>query len=272
MNNFDWLQSDYVVLIVPYILRVIGALGLLFAAWVIAGWTKRFTLKQLGRAHFDLTLTQFFSNAARYVILILAALTCLQVFGIDATSFAAVIAAAGFAIGLAFQNSLSNFSAGVMLLVFRPFKVGDVVNVSGYTGIIAEIELFTTRMDTFDNRRIIIPNSQVFASTIENVSFHSTRRVDVNVGTDYASDLDETCAVLERVANAAKHRLPDKDGQVALLDLGATAVSWQVQVWAESANWGATKEGLIRNIKAELDKAGIAIPHAQMVVNPKPEN
>lgn len=267
MNNFDWLQSEYIVLIVPYALRVVGALGLLFAAWIVAAWAKRFTLKQLGRAHFDLTLTQFFSNAARYAVLILAGLTCLQVFGVNVTSFAAVIAAAGFAIGLAFQNSLSNFSAGIMLLVFRPFKVGDVVNVSGHTGIITEIELFTTRMDTFDNRRIIIPNSQVFSSTIENISFHSTRRADVNVGTDYSADLDETRAVLERVANAATHRLPDKDIQVALLELGDSAISWQVRVWAESGKWWATKEELTRNIKIELDKAGIGIPFPQMALH-----
>ncbi len=267
MNNYDWLRSEYATLIIPYALRVLGALGLLFAAWIVAAWARRFTLKQLGRAEFDLTLTKFFSNAARYVVLILAALSCLQIFGVDVTSFAAVIAAAGFAIGLAFQNSLSNFSAGIMLLVFRPFKVGDVVNVAGYTGAIAEIELFTTMMDTFDNRRVIIPNSQVFSSTIENISYHSTRRADVNVGTDYGADLDETRAVLERVANAATHKLPDKDIQVALLELGDSAISWQVRVWAESANWWATKEELTRNIKVELDKAGIGIPFPQMDVH-----
>jgi len=267
VNNYDWLQSEYATLIVPYALRVLGALGLLFVAWILAAWARRFTLKQLGHAKFDLTLTKFFSNAARYVILVLAALSCLQVFGVDVTSFAAVIAAAGFAIGLAFQNSLSNFSAGIMLLVFRPFKVGDVVNVAGYTGPIAEIELFTTMLDTFDNRRIIIPNSQVFSSTIENISYHPTRRADVNVGTDYGADLDETRAVLERVANAATHKVPEKDIQVALLELGDSAISWQVRVWAESANWWATKEELTRNIKVELDKAGIGIPFPQMDVH-----
>ncbi|MDA0207427.1 MAG: mechanosensitive ion channel family protein [Acidobacteria bacterium] len=240
MNNFDWLRSEYVTLIVPYAIRVLGALGLLFAAWILAAWARRFTLRKLGQAEFDLTLSKFFSNAASYVILILAALSCLQLFGVNVTSFAAVIAAAGFAIGLAFQNSLSNFSAGIMLLVFRPFKVGDVVNTGGYTGTIAEIELFTTMMDNFDNRRIIIPNAQIFSSTIENISYHSTRRADVNVGTDYGADLDETRVVLERVANAATHKLPDKDIQVALLELGDSAISWQVRVWADSANWWAT--------------------------------
>lgn len=267
MNNFDWLQSEYSVLIIPYVLRVVGALGLLLAAWVLAAWVKRFALKQLGRAQFDLTLSKFFSNAARYAILVLAVLSCLQIFGVDVTTFAAVIAAAGFAIGLAFQNSLSNFSAGIMLLVFRPFKVGDVVNVADYTGIIAEIELFTTMMDTFDNRRVIIPNSQIFSSTIENISYHPTRRADVNVGTDYAADLDETRAVLERVANAAIHKLPEKDIQVALLELGDSSISWQVRVWAASPNWWATKEELTRNIKVELDKAGIGIPFPQMDVH-----
>lgn len=267
MDYLDWLPEGAPALVISYAVRIIGAFALLFFAWIISAWAKRFTSAKLRLAHFDLTLTKFFANAARYAILILAGLSCLQVFGVDVTSFAAVIAAAGFAIGLAFQNSLSNFSSGIMLLVFRPFKIGDVVNTAGYTGIIAEIELFTTMLDTFDNRRIIIPNSAVFSSTIENISFHSTRRADVNVGTDYSADLDETRAVLERVAQSASAKLPDKDVQVALLELGDSAISWQVRVWVNSTDWFPTKEELTRAIKVEFDKAGIGIPYPQMDVH-----
>ena len=268
MDNLDWLRSpEMLELVVSYAVRVVGALALLFVAWIFAAWARRFTRKRLTQVDFDLTLTQFFSNSVRYVLLTLAGLSCLQLFGINVTSFAAVIAATGFAIGMAFQNSLSNFSAGIMLLAFRPFKVGDVVNVAGYTGKIAEIELFKTMMDTADNRRIIVPNSVVFSSTIENLSFHKTRRVGVGVGTDYGSDLDETRAVLERVANEVSTKLQGEDSQVVLLELGDSAIAWQVRVWVDAANYGAAKQELTRAVKLELDKAGIGIPFPQMDVH-----
>ena len=128
----------------------------------------------------------------------------LQFIGIGVASSAAVIAAAGFAIGLAFQGTLSNFSAGVMLLTFRPFKVGQVVNAAGVTGTVDEIELFNTTIDTFDNRRFIVPNSSLFANTIENISFHSERRADVNVGVDYSADIDRTREVLTAAAESVE--------------------------------------------------------------------
>ena len=263
----EYLTEGNVALATQYAVRVIGALALLFIAWIFANWVRGVARRSLERAKFDLTLTKFFANVARYVVLILALLSCLGVFGVDVTSFAAVLAAAGFAIGLAFQNSLSNFSAGVMLLVFRPFKVGDVVNVAGQTGIINEIELFTTQMDTFDNRRLIIPNSQVFGSTIENISYHDTRRVDVNVGTEYSADLDHTRKTLEAVVDGIEAKLPDKTTQVVLLELGDSAIGWQVRVWVKAADLWPTKELLTRNIKVALDEAGIGIPFPQMDVH-----
>jgi small conductance mechanosensitive channel len=267
MSISEYLNPATLSLVTQYGVRVVGAILFLFGAWIFAGWIRSLVRKSLERARFDVTLTKFFSNIARYAVLVLALLSCLGVFGVNVTSFAAVLAAAGFAIGLAFQNSLSNFSAGVMLLTFRPFKVGDVVNVAGHTGIIDEIELFTTYMDTFDNRRIIIPNSQVFDSTIENISYHDTRRVDVSVGTDYGADLDQTREVLEGVANAVEAKLPEKDIQVALLELGDSAISWQVRVWVKASDWWPTKEMLTRNVKVALDEAGIGIPFPQMDVH-----
>ncbi len=263
----EYMTAENVALITQYAVRVLGALALLFVAWIFASWVRGMVRRGLERADFDLTLTKFFANTARYVVLVLALLSCLGLFGVDVTSFAAVLAAAGFAIGLAFQNSLSNFSAGVMLLVFRPFKVGDVVNVAGQTGVVNEIELFTTGMDTFDNRRIIIPNSQVFGSTIENISFHKTRRVDVNVGTDYGADLDQTRTVLEGVAEKIEAKLADQETQVVLLELGDSAISWQVRVWVKAEEFWPVKQLLTRNIKVALDEAGIGIPYPQMDVH-----
>ena len=200
-------------------------------------------------------------------MIILAVLSCLQIFGVDTTSFAAVIAAAGFAIGLALQGSLQNFSAGVMLLAFRPFKVGDVVNVAGQTGVIESIALFTTSMDTFDNRRIILPNSEIFGSTIENISFHPTRRADVDVGTAYDADIDKTWDLLKQVAESVEGRLPDKGPDVILMGLGDSSVNWQLRVWAPASDFFPLKQRLTRDVKVALDNAGISIPYPQMDVH-----
>lgn len=252
--------------VVDYAIQVAGALILLIAAWIAAGWARRVTLRSLQRAGIDETLTKFFSNIARYVVLIAAVLMALSTFGIETTSFAAVLAAAGFAIGMALQGTLGNFSAGVMLLTFRPFKVGDVVSVAGVTGKVNEIELFTTSLDTPDNRRLIVPNGQVFGNTIENITFHPVRRVDVAVGTDYGADLAQAREVLERVA-AEHNAIEDKDPQVLLTDLGDSSINWQVRAWCKTEDYFGAKDALTHAVKDALDAAGIGIPFPQRDVH-----
>lgn len=203
----------------------------------------------------------------KWLILLFAVLGCLGMFGVSVTSFAAVLAASAFAIGLAFQGSLSNFSSGVMLLVFRPFNVGDFVSVAGHTGTVHEIGLFTTTMDTPDNRRLILPNSSTFGAVIENVAHNPTRRVDVGVGTDYSADLDRTREVLLKAALEIPNQVPGKKPQVVLGELGASSVDWRVRVWVKTADYGPTKEALTRSIKYALDKASISIPFPQMDVH-----
>lgn len=261
------LSESTVALLTAYAIRVAGALLFLFAAWIVAGWIGRLVRQKLEKANFDLTLTKFFANISRTAIMLIAVLSCLGTFGVESTSFAAVLAAAGFAVGLAMQGTLSNFSAGVMLLVFRPFKAGDVVTVNGQTGKVDEIDLFTTRLDTPDNRRIIVPNSAVFGNTIENITYHPTRRVDVGVGTDYSADLAQTRDILSKLADAVPERLQDRDTQVALTDLGDSSINWQVRVWVNAGDYWPVKEALTRDIKNALDNAGIGIPFPQMDVH-----
>lgn len=164
--------------------RIVGVLVILFGALIVAGWLKRMVVKRLEPTT-DKTLARFMGNVVRWVVLVLAFVGCLGLFGIETTSFAAVLGGASVAIGLAMKGTLSNVAAGAMLLVFRPYKVGDVVKVDGTQGKVDEIGLFTTTMDTPDKRRIIIPNGNIFGDTIENVTFHEERRVDVNVGVGY---------------------------------------------------------------------------------------
>ena len=196
--DITFFVDSVVTFITAYTFKVLGVILLLVGGWIVARWAGSHLGKQLEKTRLDLTLVKFFSNITRWLVLLLTVLTALEVFGVTTTSFVAVIGAAGLAIGLAFQGTLSNFASGVMLLTFRPFKVGDAVVTAGQTGKIDEIDLFFTKMDTFDNRRIIIPNSKVFGSVIETITFHPRRRVDVPVGVTYDVTVDETRAVLER--------------------------------------------------------------------------
>ncbi len=266
-NISEITNEQWWVLGTSVAMRVGLVIILLFLALTIASWIGGIVRLSLSRMKVDPTLTKFAAKLARWSILLLAILACLGTFGVETTSFAAVIGAAGFAVGLAFQGTLSNFAAGAMLLVFRPFKVGDVVDVGGELGIVDEIELFTTALDTFDNRRIIIPNSSVFGSTIENITYHARRRVDVAVGTAYEADLDQTRATLEYAISQTEGQLSDHEPQVVLDGLGASSVDWQVRVWAPTDKFLDVKQALTRSVKIHLDQAGIGIPYPQMDVH-----
>jgi small conductance mechanosensitive channel len=250
-----------------YLVPAAGAILLLLAAWIVATWIRRLIRNSLKDTNFDLTLTRFFSNIAYYAILIFAALGALSAFGVGVASFAAVLAAAGFAVGLALQGSLSNFAAGVMLLIFRPFKVGDYIEVADETGFVHEIQLFYTIIDTRSNRRIIVPNGDVFGNTIENIFFHDAIRVDVAVGTDYPADIDETRQVLETAAASVQGRLEDRGVQVALQELGGSSINWEVRIWSDPDSYFKLKQELTRAVKYALDDAGIGIPYPQMDVH-----
>ncbi|MEN1680015.1 MAG: mechanosensitive ion channel domain-containing protein [Planctomycetota bacterium] len=252
---------------IDLLMKVALVLIILTIAWTIAGWAGALVDRSLRRLKFDTTLTKFLSRLARWMVLLLAGLMCLSYFGVETTSFAAVIGAAGLAVGLAFQGTLSNFAAGAMLLLFRPFKVGDAVNVAGQLGLVDEISVFTTTMDTFDNRRIIIPNSEVFGAVIENITYHPIRRVDGDVGVAYGADLDRTRAILERVAAEVPGTTSEKDPAVILLGLGASSVDWSVRVWAPTGDFLTVKQALLREIKVQLDREGIDIPFPQMQVH-----
>jgi len=240
------------------------ALVLIITVLFVAGWIRRLTSKACRKANVEETLSRFLGNMARYLVLFAGGIAILGTLGVETTSFAAVLAAAGFAIGMALSGMLGNVAAGVMLLFFRPFKVGDVVNAGGVTGKVFEIGLFTTTFDTPDNRRIIAPNSTIFDGTIENVSYHTTRRVAVSVGTDYSADVDKTREILLATAKACENVMNDPEAAVVLTGLGGSSIDWSVRVWVKAEDfWGVTDQ-LTRDVKYALDQAGIGIPFPQM--------
>lgn len=267
LTDGDITRTDLIRVWTDLGVPIVKALVLIIAVFVIARWLGRLTVRVATRSHIEITLAKFFGNMVRYAMLAMGGLAVLSTFGVETTSFAAVIAALGFAVGMALSGTLGNAASGILLLIFRPFKVGDVVSAGGVTGKVEELGLFTTTFDTPDNRRIIVPNNSIFGSTIENVTFHSTRRVDVAVGTDYGADLDQTREVLTAVATSVEGRLADKDPVIYLDKLGDSSIAWAVRVWANTADYWAVRERLTRDIKVALDEAEIGIPFPQMTVS-----
>ena len=250
-------------MVIMFGLKALGAIVVMWAGFAIGGRVQSFMEKRLTK-RMDQSIAKFTSNGIRWAIVLLAILSCLSIFGIDTTGFAAVIGGASVAIGLAFQGSLSNVAAGIMLLIFRPFKVGDVITAAGQTGAVEGISLFVTTLDTPDNRRIIIPNGQLFGSVIENVTHHPLRRVDVSVGVDYGAKIDDARNVLFEAAS--KVELIEGDPVIYLVQLGGSSVDFSVRVMAPTDKYWDVKDALTRACKMALDEAKIGIPYPHVTV------
>ncbi|MEM9188899.1 MAG: mechanosensitive ion channel domain-containing protein [Myxococcota bacterium] len=243
------------------------ALLLLLVARFVAGWASALIRRGLEARKFDTTLTRFFASAVRIGIMLMSVLAILGMFGVETTSFAAVIGALGLAIGLAFQGTLGNFAAGVMLLVFRPFKVGDAIVVDGEVGTVNQIDLFTTGIATLDNKLVMVPNGNVFGNKITNITHYETRRVDIDVGVDYSADIDKTREVLTKAIESIELKIEEPDSVAFLKGLGGSSVDWQIRVWCKTSDYWAVYEAGIRAVKMHLDEAGIGIPFPQMDVH-----
>ncbi len=248
-------------------------LALLFIAYIVASAIGR-SIGGVVTKKVDVTLGKFLSKAIRNIIMLIVAMVALERVGVDVTAFAAVLAAAGFAVGMALQGTLQNFAAGIMLLLFRPFKVDDYIMVAGTEGTVEEIDLFTTRLNALDNRHLIIPNGEIFGAKLENFTRNALRRVDVNVGAGYNADLDETRQALERAAEAVNAAFARSAGdvelpapQVYLMELGASSVDWQLRVWCRPEDYWGVRESLTGAAKETLDQSGISIPFPQMDVH-----
>jgi small conductance mechanosensitive channel len=259
--------QEYIPMIIEYGTKVIGVLVFVIVAWIVAGMIGNAVRRAGAKRNLDKAVTSFLAQLVKWGLLAAAIVAALGVFGIETTSFAAILASAGLAVGLAFQGSLSNFAAGIMLLTFRPFSVDHVISTGGVVGKVIEIGLFTVTLDTPDNRRIIVPNSTVFGATIENITFHETRRVDVGVGSDYGADLKQTRDVLEKVASSVDNGLSDPAPQVFLKELGGSSIDWVVRVWCETPKYWDVHQALTNDIKVALDEAAIGIPFPQMDVH-----
>jgi small conductance mechanosensitive channel len=240
-------------------IRIAGVVIVLSVAWVLAGWARRSIYALVKRANFDQTVSAFFGNLVRWAVLVLGVVACLSIFGINIAAVTAVIGAAGLAIGLAMQGSLANLAAGIMLLVLRPFRIGDAVVVAGQAGKVNDIDLFNTKLDTPDNRRLIVPNSAVFAGTIENQTHHARRRVEVVLRIPFAADSSKVRAVLNEVATNVPKRLSDLPADAGINDVGNLGVLWGIRAWCLAGDYGDVKDALIEQSKRALEAAGVSI-------------
>lgn len=263
--NWQELQADAVGLGG----RIIGAILLTWVGFKVAAVLSSAISKGIRRSKLDETLGHFLAKLGKWATISLFLILSAGIVGIQTASFAALIAALGLALGLSLQGTLSNFSSGVMLLVFRPFSVGQFIKVGGESGTVKEIGIFSTELDTVDNRRIIIPNSSVFGNKIENVSYHSLRRVDITVGTAYEASTDKTMEVLLQATKRVQNILREEQHtpSVTLTELNASSVDWSVRVWVEASNFWTVKHDLLKALKASLDEAKISIPYPQLSVH-----
>jgi small conductance mechanosensitive channel len=262
------VSGEVMALVTQYGMNLVGAILLLIAGWIVAGWSARTLERALNRfGQVDVTLKRFAVGTMRYLVLILTGFLVLGQFGVETASLLALLGAAGLAVGLALQGTLSNVAAGVMLLILRPFKVGDYVEVAGHGGTVAEITLFLVELTTPDNVQISVPNSQAWGSAVKNYSALPTRRLDLTVGVAYEDDIGQALAAIREAATGDPRALAEPAPLFAVTALGESAVDITVRVWCNAGDYWPFRFDLNKTIKERLDAEGITIPFPQRVVH-----
>ncbi len=243
-----------------YGVKFILAIAIFFVGKWAAKLASNLLVRMMEKGKVDQTLISFTKNVTYALMMAFVVIAALGQLGVETTSLAAVVAAAGLAIGLALQGSLSNLAAGVMIVLFRPFKVGDFIGAAGTDGTVEDLNIFTTTLKTADNRSIIIPNSNITEGNIVNFSARDTRRVDMVFGIGYDDDLKAAKKLLEKIVKADKRVLKDPAPLVAVSELADSSVNFVVRPWVNSADYWSFKFDLTEKVKLEFDKAGISIP------------
>jgi small conductance mechanosensitive channel len=244
-----------------FAINVVVALAVFLVGKWVANILSRFCNRLMKQAKVDETLARFLSNIVYSVLLVIVILAALSELGINTTSLAAVLAAAGFAVGMAFQGTLSNFASGVMLILFKPFRVGDYIEAAGTAGIVEEIQIFTTSLRTGDNIAIVVPNVHITGGTIRNFSIKENRRIDLVVGCGYDDDLKAVKSFLEDLVRGDARILTDPAPVVAVSELADSSVNFVVRPWVKNADYWATRWDLTEQIKLGFDERGFTIPY-----------
>ena len=275
-KNIEVLKKDISSYIPDNIIEILSgyAFSLIMALliFIIGKWAVNKIVSIFGKVlrkvkGMDETLIKFLENIVYYALMIVVLLTALGKLGVETTSFLAILGAAGLAIGLALKDSLGNFASGVMIIMFKPFKVGDVVTAAGVTGSVSEVGIFNSVFTTPDNQKIIIPNGAITSGSITNINANDTRRVDLVVGIGYEDDIKKTKDVLNDIISSHEKVLLDKGITVAVSELADSSVNFVVRAWVKTPDYWDVKFALTETIKLRFDAEGISIPFPQQDVH-----
>ncbi|GLS26269.1 mechanosensitive ion channel family protein [Marinibactrum halimedae] len=252
---------------VEYTIKIILAVAIFVIGKWLAKSITRLMAKGLEKKGIESTLSFFVTNILYYLLIVVVIIAALGQLGIQTASFVAVIGAAGLAVGLALQGSLSNFAAGVMLILFRPCRVGDYVDVAGVSGTVKEISIFATTLLTVDNKTVIVANSAITSGNIVNYSTQSTRRVDFLFGVSYSADIKKVKSILLEVAQSDERVLKDKEVTCGVVELSDSSVNFVLRPWVKKEDYWGVYFDTMEAVKARLDQEGIEIPFPQMDVH-----
>ena len=266
--GFDWAEVWLMVKTtgVDFGINLVIAIVIFYVGKIVVSLVVRGLLKAMQRGDMDTTLRRFIANLTRMLLMLFVIIAAINQLGIQTASLIALVGAAGLAVGLALQGSLSNFAAGVLVVLFRPYKVGDWIEGGGVSGSVEEVQILTTVLKTGDNKQVIIPNSQVLGGTITNYSANPTRRVDLVVGVSYNDNLDQVRKEIEALVAADDRILKDPAVTIAVSELADSSVNFVVRPWVKTADYWGVYFGLTEAIKKRFDEVGISIPFPQQDV------
>lgn len=268
----DYTNPDQIILLVQdkgseFGIALVSALAIFIIGRWVAHLVVNMVRKALARTEMEDTLENFLCNILNAVLMIVVAIAAIGAMGVETTSLLAVLGAAGLAIGLALQGSLSNFASGVLIVLFKPYKVGDVIDAAGVIGSVQEVQIFTTILHTPDNRKIIVPNSQIMSGIITNITANDTRRVDLVVGCGYDDDIDKVYEILRDILAKDERILQDPAPSVDLNTLADSSVNFNVRPWVKKEDYWGVYNGVTEEVKRRFDEAGVSIPYPQQDVH-----
>jgi small conductance mechanosensitive channel len=271
MENLDLPVAEFLVtaqtLVMAWGLKVLGAIAVIVVGRIVAGGVRRSLNRFMERVETDVTLANFLASLVYYLVLTVAGVAALGMVGIQMASVLTILATAGLAVGLAMQGTLSNVASGVMLLIFRPFKVGDFIQAGGGpTGKVESIGLFSTALNTPDNVHIVVPNSNIYGGTIHNYTHNELRRVDLVMGISYNDDISVAVGVMEKLLEEDPRVLKEPAYQIAVSELADSSVNLVVRPWCRGEDYWDVRFTLTRAMKEGLEAAGCSIPYPQQDV------
>ena len=266
--GFDWEEvwTTLQTTGVEFGINIVTAIVVFFVGKWVVNLVVSGLMKAMQKGELDITLRRFIGNLARMLLMLFVIIAAINQLGVQTASLIALLGAAGLAVGLALQGSLSNFAAGVLIVLFRPYKVGDWIEGGGISGAVEEVQILTTVLKTGDNKRIIVPNSQIMGTTITNYSANETRRVDLVVGVSYSDDIDKVRKELQDLVAADDRILDDPAVTIAVSELADSSVNFVVRPWVKTADYWGVYFDLTEAIKKRFDETGISIPFPQQDV------